>query len=271
MSEVFISYRQTNDEELKRVRAFGERLRDCGVDVVLDQFFLEINPAGPNEGWPQWSETQASKTEYILIVGTEPWFHWFEANQQPGYGLGSASETRVIRQRIYDARGVIDNIRIVLFDDVDAASISIELRGYHRFHADRDFEKIVRWLGGLTTNPTLTPSSGVQSADQEDAATTIPDLVKNFYGNDPIVGEDAANELLNELGSDAIKVLVPVDSGLYIYSSQIDLRLKRVASTLGNQIVSHLVHAISSAPWGTKMRPPFASPDSSLQMKLKSR
>ena len=28
MSQVFISYRQTNDEQKQRVRAFAERLRD---------------------------------------------------------------------------------------------------------------------------------------------------------------------------------------------------------------------------------------------------
>ena len=38
MSQVFLSYRQTNEEQKQRVRAFGERLRKCGIDVVLDQF-----------------------------------------------------------------------------------------------------------------------------------------------------------------------------------------------------------------------------------------
>src|SRR5262249_9202249 len=83
-----------------------------------------------------------------LIVGTKAWFQCFDGTQRPGEGLGAACEARVIRQRIYDKSGVIDDIRIVLFDDADAASIPIDLRGYPRFHADRDFETIVRWLGG---------------------------------------------------------------------------------------------------------------------------
>jgi SEFIR domain len=37
MSQVFISYRQTDDEQRQRVRAFGERLRGHGIDVVLDE------------------------------------------------------------------------------------------------------------------------------------------------------------------------------------------------------------------------------------------
>ena len=36
MSQVFISYRQTDDEQRRCVRAFGERLRDSGIDVGLD-------------------------------------------------------------------------------------------------------------------------------------------------------------------------------------------------------------------------------------------
>ncbi|HYV13153.1 MAG TPA: tetratricopeptide repeat protein [Pyrinomonadaceae bacterium] len=148
MSEVFLSYRQTDDAQMQRVREFGECLRAAGITVILDQFFEDDNPAGPKEGWPQWSSNRASRTDYVLIVGTKPWFHCFEGTQPFGEGLGSACEARVIRQRIYDAGGVIDDIRIVLFDDPEGVSIPIELRGYHRFHVDRDFKKIVRWLGG---------------------------------------------------------------------------------------------------------------------------
>ena len=41
---------------------------------------------------------------------------------------------------------MIPNIRVVLFDDSDAAHIPGKLRPYHRFHAERDFQNIVRWL-----------------------------------------------------------------------------------------------------------------------------
>ena len=152
MSQVFLSYRQTDDEQRKRVRDFGERLRRCGIDVVLDQFFLDTNPAGPN--WAKWSSDGALNTKRVLIVGTEAWFQCYDQNQPPGTGLGAAYEAIVIRQRIYEAGGTIDDIRIVLFDDAEAANIPGDLRGYHRFHAERDFENIVRWLDG--TIPTIT-------------------------------------------------------------------------------------------------------------------
>lgn len=154
MSQVFLSYRQTDDEQRQCVREFGERLRRCGIDVVLDQFFIDANPGGPNDGWPKWSSDRALETEYVLIIGTHAWFQCFEKKQPPGTGLGAAREAHDIFQRIYDASGVIDDIRVVLFDDAEAPHIPSQLKGYHCFHADRDFENIVRWLGGTVATVT---------------------------------------------------------------------------------------------------------------------
>ena len=162
MSQVFISYRQTDDAQRQRVREFGERLRDRGVDVILDQFFLEANPGGPDEGWDKWSSDRALQTEYVLIIGTREWFECFEKTQPPGTGLGAACEADDLRHRIYEAGGVIKTIRIVLFDDADAAHIPGKLKRYHRFHAERDFASIVRWLQGTIPLETDdTPSTSI--------------------------------------------------------------------------------------------------------------
>jgi hypothetical protein len=148
MSEVFISYRQTNDAQCQRVRIFAQGLRDCGITVILDQFFLDQHPAGPNEGWDKWSSDRALKTEYVLIIGTEEWFQCFEKLQPPGTGLGAACEADDLRHRIYQAGGVVPNIRVVLFDDSETAHIPSKLKRYHQFHANRDLTNIVRWLTG---------------------------------------------------------------------------------------------------------------------------
>jgi hypothetical protein len=244
MSQVFISYRQTDGEQRKRVRAFAERLRDTGIDVILDQFFLDENPGGPSEGWPKWSSDRAVTTDYILIVGTKDWFEAFDKTRRPGIGLGAASEADDIRQRLYEAGGVIDNIRVVLFDDAEGAYVPAKLRGYHRFQAERDFTNIVRWLGGVPVDTFETSRS---------AKGTISDLVNRFYDNDPLDGEQAASELLEKWKANAIESLVPLETALYRSSPQVELRLRSVASRLGVQIVPHLVRAISSAPWGSKM------------------
>src|SRR5262245_15721078 len=115
MSEVFISYRQTDDAQKQRVREFGERLRVYGIDVILDQFFRDKKAGGPNEGWPKWSSDNALNTQFVLVVGTQGWFECFEGTQKPGSGLGAACEAADIRTRIYDEAGVIESIRVVLF------------------------------------------------------------------------------------------------------------------------------------------------------------
>jgi len=47
MPQVFISYRQIDDAQRERVRAFAERLRTCGIQVVLDQWFSSTMRMSP--------------------------------------------------------------------------------------------------------------------------------------------------------------------------------------------------------------------------------
>jgi len=162
MGRVFISYRQLNDSERSRVRGFAERLRGCAVEVVLDQFFLDKNPAGPNEGWDKWSSDRALQTEFVLIIASEAWFQCFEKTQPPGEGLGAACEADDLRHRIYKANGMVESIRVVAFDKSDAAMIPAKLERYHRFHAERDFENIVRWLGGVVPVTPPAPTTSIR-------------------------------------------------------------------------------------------------------------
>lgn len=146
MPDVFLSYRQTSETERQRVRAFAERLRSGGISVILDQVFLEQHPGGPNDGWDKWSSDRALQTSHVIIIGSQSWFQCFDKTQQPGTGLGAACEAADIRHRVYKANGIIETIRVVLFDNHDAKHISPKLERYHRFHAERDFDNILRWL-----------------------------------------------------------------------------------------------------------------------------
>ena len=155
MSRVFISYRQIDDAQRARARTFAETLRaSAGIEVVFDQFFLDDKPEGPADGWDKWSSDSALKTDFVIILGSESWFQCFEKTQKPGTGLGAACEADDLRTRIYDAAGIISDIRVVLFDEDDAIHIPAKIKRYHRFHATRDLTGIIRWLGG-----TLPPSA----------------------------------------------------------------------------------------------------------------
>lgn len=147
MADVFISYRQINEDHKTRVREFAEDLRDCGLDVMLDQFYAQAHPGGPSEGgWPAWSQKQAAQEQRVLIIASKGWFDCYNQKQPRDTGLGAAAEALVIRNRIYQAGGINKNIRIVYFDDQDQQNIPLELDGYHRFHAQRDILEIIKWL-----------------------------------------------------------------------------------------------------------------------------
>lgn len=84
--------------------------------------------------------------------------------------------------------------------------------------------------------------------------SSISDLVKDFYGNDPIAGEDACQELLNTWRPEAIEALIPLGVDAYSETHQVESRLKYLTSILGNKILPHLVQAISTGPWRSKTK-----------------
>jgi tetratricopeptide (TPR) repeat protein len=193
MKTVFISYRQTSDAERDRVREFGERLRGCGITVVLDQFLLDEKPEGSGDGWDKWSSDRALETECVIIIGNEAWFQCFDKTQKPGTGLGAANEADDIRHRITKAGGIVEDIRVVLFDDADAKHISAKLERYRRFHAGRDFAAIVKWLGG-----TVPAGSGGGGGDSK---TSIPHnlpTLQPFFGR-----EDELRKIADALDPDS--------------------------------------------------------------------
>ncbi len=179
--KVFISYRQTHDEQSQRVREFALKLQGCGIEVILDQLYLDAHPAGPPEGWDKWSSDQALRTDSVIIIGTLGWFQCFEKTQPPGTGLGAACEADDLRHRIYKANGIIENIRVVIFEDADVEHISAKLKHYYRFHAERDFKGIVRWLGGKV--PPTSPPSGV-SLHSGFSGPHNPTTQQPFFGHE---------------------------------------------------------------------------------------
>jgi len=114
---------------------------------------LEDHPGGPGDGWDKWSSDRALHTSHVIIVGSESWFQCFDKTQAPGTGLGAACEADDIRHRVYEANGIVETIRVVLFDDADSKHISPKLKRYHCFHTERDFDNIIRWLNSSSTQP----------------------------------------------------------------------------------------------------------------------
>jgi hypothetical protein len=58
--QVFLSYRHETVEHSRAVFRLAE-LRQAAIPVALDQFYLDDNPGGPDEGWPKWCEVYLDK------------------------------------------------------------------------------------------------------------------------------------------------------------------------------------------------------------------
>lgn len=152
MAKLFLSYRHESDlkhpDHKLRVKELGEVLRKAEIEVVLDQFYAETNPGGPDEQWPAWCEHQVPEAERVLMLASDGYFHCYEKKHRPGTGLGAACETTVIRNTLYDCGYVSEKFRIGFFDKTHLSAMPAALRGIHRFDLSNpdDIESLIRWV-----------------------------------------------------------------------------------------------------------------------------
>jgi hypothetical protein len=147
VSTVFISYSHDSDEHKQRVQALAERLRGAlsasGVRIVIDRDRL---PGGPDEGWLDWSECQVRDADQVLMVCSERYRDSYEGRTPPGTGLGVGWEAGLIKQTLYDARGVNPRFRVVLFTGEDAGYVPLGLERYHAFRLWQGDADLIAWL-----------------------------------------------------------------------------------------------------------------------------
>ena len=63
---VFISYSHDADAHRERVLALSERLREDGIETILDQY---VN-GSPTEGWPRWMLNGLDAADSVIVVCT---------------------------------------------------------------------------------------------------------------------------------------------------------------------------------------------------------
>jgi hypothetical protein len=140
---VFVSY--SHDNEGRVIELVG-RLRADRVQVVFDRDML---PAGPNEGWLDWSVAQVRAADKILIVCSERYCARYEGREDPGVGCGAVLEGRAIKQILYDASSVNPDYRVVVLSEADGAYVPLLLKAYHHFkvYNEGDYKGLLSWLG----------------------------------------------------------------------------------------------------------------------------
>jgi hypothetical protein len=150
LNQVFISYRHESPEHARAVRRLGELLVEAKIPVMLDQFFLDKNPGGPDVGgWPKWCEDCANQSQCVLIIASEGWFEAYDKTAKAGRGLGAATEADIFRQTLWDEMGNNVRIRLAFLDNAAINKVPVRLRAWHQFRpfdADEQMDQLIRWL-----------------------------------------------------------------------------------------------------------------------------
>jgi len=142
--KVFVSYSHDDAAHKRRVLEFADRLRDCGIDAILDQ-----DETFPAQGWPAWCKRQIEDADHVLLVCTEAYRRRIDGREADGEGLGVCWEAPIIQQLLYNAGGRGSRRVIpVLFAGGTAACIPTEVQRFARFIVDREdgFEDLCRVL-----------------------------------------------------------------------------------------------------------------------------
>lgn len=204
LNQVFISYRHESSEHSRAVRRLGEMLRQAGLPVVLDQFYLEDYPGGPDEGWPQWCQKCANESACVLIVASKGWFAAYNDEEPPGEGLGAATEADLFLQDIWNQKGHNERIRLVFLNSFAAETVPLALQRWQQF---RPFDApgpagMIRWAA-VRLNTKIPETSNVRWPDPIHFQPGIADRNKNEWPAvlDLLAGKSSQRILLFEGGS----------------------------------------------------------------------
>lgn len=177
-------------------------LRLAGLPVVLDQFYLEDHPGGPDEGWPKWCEDCANDSSCVLIVASHGWFAAYDKTEPSGQGLGAATEADLFRQALWEEKGHNDRIRLTFLHSIKAEKIPVRLRAWHHFSPFDTPGEMIRWVAGRV-GVQAKEKSGVQWPAPVQFQPDIADRSKNEWPAvvDLLAGQSRERILLFEGGS----------------------------------------------------------------------
>jgi len=124
---VFISYSHESEVHAELVLRLSNRLRLDGVDCRIDAF------KKPGEPWHSWMERQIARADVVLCVITEQYNLRFSNQVAEEVGKGVHWEANLIRNQLYDAKGINRKYIPVAFTRDDLQFIPDALKSYDRF------------------------------------------------------------------------------------------------------------------------------------------
>jgi len=184
-----ISYSHDSPEHEQHVLGFCNRLRERGVDTVVDQFL----PGAPSEGWPLWMERQIEQRDFTVMVCTKAYQRRFMENEAVGIGRGVVWEARILRNLLYEDSERHGRIIPVLFTPDARTFVPTVFRGnFYDISDDRGFEGLMRHLlrepgAEMAALGPLGPQGSRWSAFER--PWLIPDAMRTRYftGREPLL------------------------------------------------------------------------------------
>ena len=139
----FISYSHDLRQHADRVLALSNRLREEGIDCILDQY-----ETSPPEGWPRWMDCHIKNSNFVIMICTETYYHRVMGEEEEGKGLGVKWEGNLIYQHIYNADTKNSRFLPVFLDSADVEWIPSPLQGvtYYCIDSEEGYEKLYRRL-----------------------------------------------------------------------------------------------------------------------------
>jgi len=174
--KVFISYSHDTLEHKKWVLDLSIRLRNNGIDAILDQFELQ-----PGDDIPHFMETNLANSDKILMICTEN----YVAKANKGEG-GVGYEKMIITSNLM--RRIDENKIIPIIRQLDTQNVPTFLKSklYINFFNDVDFEfsydELVRTIHNspLFVKPPVgnNPFQPIQKENQEENISLLNDILK---------------------------------------------------------------------------------------------
>lgn len=211
---VFISYSHDSDDHRKRVLGLSERLRNDGIETLLDQY---VN-GSPLQGWPRWMLDQLDRADSVLVVCTETYYRRFRGHEDPGKGKGVDFEGALITQEIYDARSRTLKFIPVLFSVEHEGFIPEPLRGgtHYTLTSASSYKSLYDFMlgqagvepsevGALKTRarPKGTPLIFADESPSVLAHVDISRIIK--YAPAELIGREAETKLLSDAWDKAVR------------------------------------------------------------------
>ncbi len=147
---IFISYSHDTKEHQQNVLSLADRLREEGIDCIIDQYV-----ESPSEGWSRWAINQIEEAEFVLVVCTEQYSRLFAGKGETVEGRVANWQGAIITQSLYDTRTNNTKFIPVVLSAQDSAHIPVILRGTTAYVIDTalGYEKLYRRLTDQFVTP----------------------------------------------------------------------------------------------------------------------